>query len=84
MGTSKRNICSYFTHNEASFYIKRAGFTSREESLFRLRCDEVSLEESAEELNCSLSTINRIHKRMMIKICKIAEYYYYDTKEEWK
>lgn len=57
---------------EEVFRVKaRANFTDREARLFDLRNRDVPLEECAERMDCSISTINRLHKRVKTKVVKV-------------
>lgn len=60
-----------FTLPEIAHIKALANFTDRENQLFNLRNQERTLEECAEIMNCSVSTINRLNKRMVSKIIKI-------------
>ena len=63
-------ICE-FTKPEIRYLLAESNFTEDENILFLLRCDEVPLERCAELMNVSVSTANRINKRIKNKIYKI-------------
>lgn len=67
-----KNFIPDFTKEEFDYIIEAANFTKQQEQLFRLRNEEYTLEWCAEKMNLSLSTINRIKKKMEIKIAKVA------------
>lgn len=70
-GFAIRNIIPEFTKSELKSIMENANFTRNEEMLFELRNNEHSLEECAEIMDCSISTINRINKKMKRKIIKV-------------
>lgn len=63
-------ICE-FTKPEIRYLLAECNFTEDENILFLLRCDDVPLERCAELMNVSVSTANRINKRIKNKIYKI-------------
>ena len=63
-------ICE-FTRPEIRFILAEGNFTEDENILFLLRCDDVPLERCAELMNVSVSTANRINKRIKNKVYKI-------------
>ena len=63
-------ICE-FTKPEIRYLLAESNFTEDENILFLLRCDDVPLERCAELMNVSVSTANRINKRIKNKIYKI-------------
>ena len=63
-------ICE-FTKPEIRYLLAESNFTEDENILFLLRCDDVPLEICAELMNVSVSTANRINKRIKNKIYKI-------------
>ena len=56
---------------EIRYLLAEGNFTEDENILFLLRCDDVPLERCAELMNVSVSTANRINKRIKNKIYKI-------------
>lgn len=60
-----------FVKSEIDIIKENANMTPREEQLFFLRNKEYSLEECAEYMNCSMSTVNRLNKRMKKKILRV-------------
>ena len=56
---------------EIRFILAEGNFTEDENILFLLRCDDVPLERCAELMNVSVSTANRINKRIKNKVYKI-------------
>lgn len=70
-GFTIRNIIPDFTKIELEYIVGNANFTKDEKKLFFLRNNEHSLEECAEIMVYSISTINRINKRMKRKIIKV-------------
>ena len=64
-------VISRFTRPELDEIHRLGNLTSDESKLLELRAEERSLEWCAEELNVSVSTINRISKRLNNKIEKI-------------
>lgn len=66
-----RNIIPDFTQREIDYLLEKCNFTKDEKMLFVLRNNEHSLEECAEMMDYSVSTINRINKRIKRKIIKV-------------
>lgn len=60
-----------FTKKEIDCLLENCNFTKQEEQLFLLRNDEYSLEICAEMMNVSVSTVNRINKKMKKKIIRV-------------
>ena len=60
-----------FTKPEIRYLLAECNFTSDERTLFDMRCADVPLEECAERMNVSVSTVNRLNKRIKQKIDKI-------------
>lgn len=63
-------ICD-FTMPEIRYLLAECNFTEDERTLFEMRCVDVPLEECAERMNVSISTVNRINKRIKQKVDKI-------------
>lgn len=63
-------ICD-FTMPEIRHLLAECNFTEDERTLFDMRCVDVPLEECAERMNVSLSTVNRLNKRIKQKVDKI-------------
>ena len=63
-------ICE-FTMPDIRFILAEGNFTEDENILFLLRCDDVPLERCAELMNVSVSTVNRLNKRIKEKIGRI-------------
>nr|DAG36407.1 MAG TPA: ECF sigma factor [Caudoviricetes sp.] len=61
-----------FTKKDIDRFLVECNFTPDEERLFRLRCKEHTLEYCAEQMNVSISTINRLSKRVNNKIIKVC------------
>ena len=61
-----------FTKKDIGRFLTECNFTPDEERLFRLRCQEHTLEYCAEQMNVSMSTINRLSKRVNNKIIKVC------------
>lgn len=61
-----------FTKKDIDRFLTERNFTPDEEKLFRLRCQEYTLEYCAEQMNVSISTINRLSKRVNNKIIKVC------------
>ena len=59
-----------FTQTEADYLETVCNFTPDENSLFQLRLKDIPLEICAEQLQISVPTVNRLHKRVMVKIKK--------------
>ena len=51
--------------------LAECNFTEDERTLFDMRCVDVPLEECAERMNVSLSTANRLNKRIKEKIWRV-------------
>ncbi len=66
-------ICE-FTMPEIRYLLAECNFTEDERTLFDMRCVDVPLEECAERMNVSLSTANRLNKRIKQKVEKIYHY----------
>ena len=60
-----------FTKPEIRYLLAECNFTSDERTLFDMRCVDIPLEECAEIMNVSVSTVNRLNKRIKQKIDKI-------------
>ena len=60
-----------FTKPEIRYLLAECNFTSDEHTLFDMRCADIPLEECAERMNVSVSTVNRLNKRIKQKIEKI-------------
>lgn len=65
-------ICD-FVASELNYIRSNANFTKDEAELFELRANDLSLEECAELMNVSVSTVNRLNKKLKIKVGKINE-----------
>lgn len=63
-------ICE-FVKPEIDYFLAECNFTEAERTLFDMRCVDVPLEECAERMNVSVSTVNRLNKRIKQKIDKI-------------
>ena len=61
-----------FTKKDIGRFLTECNFTPDEERLFRLRCQEHTLKYCAEQMNVSMSTINRLSKRVNNKIIKVC------------
>lgn len=59
-----------FTQTEADYLETVCNFTPDENSLFQLRLKDIPLETCAEQLQISVPTVNRLHKRVLVKIKK--------------
>lgn len=59
---------------EIRIALAECNFTEEEEQLFMLRCRDIPLEECAERMNMSVSTTNRIYKRVKDKVKRIEMY----------
>lgn len=59
-----------FTQTEADYLETVCNFTPDENSLFQLRLRDIPLETCAEQLKISVPTVNRLHKRVLVKIKK--------------
>ena len=62
-----------FTKPEIRYLLAECNFTSDERTLFDMRCADIPLEECAERMNVSVSTVNRLNKRIKQKIDKICK-----------
>lgn len=60
-----------FTKKEINYLIEWCNFTKQERELFLLRNAEHPLEECAEIMGVSVSTVNRLNKRLKAKIIKV-------------
>lgn len=60
-----------FTIPEIKYLMEQANFTKEEEVLFNLRIRNLTLDECAEIMNMSMSTINRLSKRVQDKIKRV-------------
>lgn len=60
-----------FTMQEIENIKAKANFTDQEERLFDLRNKEYSLEQCAEEMKLSGSTIDRLNRKLKMKIIKV-------------
>lgn len=60
-----------FTIPEIKYLMDQANFTKEEEVLFNLRIRNLTLDECAEIMNMSMSTINRLSKRVQDKIKRV-------------
>ena len=56
---------------EIRYLLAECNFTEDERTLFDMRCVDVPLEECAERMNVSISTVNRLNKRIKQKVGKI-------------
>ena len=65
-------ICE-FTRPEIRYLLAECNFTEAERTLFDMRCEDIPLEECAERMNISVSTVNRLNKRIKKKIDKICK-----------
>ena len=63
-------ICE-FTRREVEYFRQECNFTKEQVTLFDLRVKNIPLEECAERMNVSLSTANRLNKRIKEKIGKV-------------
>ena len=61
-----------FTVFELNYFRKYCNFTEEERCLFELRAKNIPLESCAEIMNVSISTVNRISKRVNKKIIKVC------------
>lgn len=61
-----------FTKPEIEYFLQNCNFTEEEEALFRYRSKNIPLETCAEIMNISISTVNRISKRVNKKIIKVC------------
>lgn len=61
-----------FTKPEIEYFLQNCNFTTEEETLFRYRSKNIPLEACAEIMNVSISTVNRISKRVNKKIIKVC------------
>lgn len=68
-------ICDY-TMPELRYFLAECNFTEDEEVLFLLRTKDYPLEKCAEEMNVSTATVDRIHKRIKIKMGLITNEMY--------
>lgn len=59
-----------FTQTEADYLETVCNFTPDENSLFQLRLKDIPLETCAEQMQISVPTVNRLHKRVLVKIKK--------------
>lgn len=60
-----------FVKQEIDFFIDQCNFTPREEQFLHLSNKEDTLENIAEKMDYSISTVNRISKRVKEKIMKV-------------
>lgn len=60
-----------FVKQEIDFFIDQCNFTPREEQFLHLSNKEDTLESIAEQMDYSISTVNRISKRVKEKIMKV-------------
>lgn len=60
-----------FIKQEIDFFIDQCNFTPREEQFLYLSNKEDTLESIAEKMDYSVSTVNRISKRVKEKIMKV-------------
>ena len=60
-----------FTLLEIEQIKAKANFTAQEEQLFDLRNKEYSLERCAEIMNVSCSTIDRLNRKLKMKVLKV-------------
>lgn len=63
-------ICE-FTRREVEYFRQECNFTKEQVTLFDLRVKNIPLEECAERMNVSLSTVNRLNKRIKEKIWRV-------------
>lgn len=61
-----------FTVPELNYFRKNCNFTKEELTLFEYRAKNIPLETCAEIMNVSISTVNRISKRVNNKIIKVC------------
>ena len=61
-----------FTVPELEYFRKNCNFTTEELALFEYRSKNIPLETCAEIMNVSMSTVNRISKRVNNKIIKVC------------
>ena len=74
-----------FIEDEKRFYLHEAGFNDKEEKLFRLRVyEDKTLWEASEIMGYSPRQIDRINKKMKMKITKVAPMYYRGISFEYK
>ncbi len=67
---NKNQIPNFLKH-ELDFFVDQCNFTDREKQFLYLSNKEETLESIAEKLNYSVSTVNRISKRVKNKIMKV-------------
>lgn len=75
VGGNKLKICD-FTNPELHFLNATCNFTKDEELLFNLRARDIPLEECAECLNISVSTVNRLNRKLKTKIARAKDEMY--------
>jgi DNA-binding CsgD family transcriptional regulator len=63
---------SGFVKSEVDYLLTESNFTDDERELFLLRTKDVALEECAERMNISISTVNRLSKRIKAKINRLC------------
>lgn len=61
-----------FTVPELNYFRENCNFTAEELTLFEYRAKNIPLETCAEIMNISISTVNRISKRVNNKIIKVC------------
>ena len=66
-----KNQIPNFLEHELDFFVDQCNFTDREKEFLYLSNKEETLESIAEKLNYSVSTVNRISKRVKNKIMKV-------------
>lgn len=67
---NKKQIPNFSKH-EIDFFVDQCNFTAREKQFLYLSNSEETLESIAEKLDYSVSTANRISKRVKCKIMKV-------------
>lgn len=67
---NKKEIPNFSKH-ELDFFVDQCNFTAREKQFLYLSNSEETLESIAEKLDYSVSTVNRISKRVKNKIMKV-------------
>lgn len=63
-------ICD-FTKPEIEYLLAECNFTKEQLDFFKLRADDIPIEKCAEIMNISISTANRISKKVNKKIEKV-------------
>lgn len=65
---NRKNIIPEFTKDKMDQLLYQCNLTPREQELVCLRQQEYTLEECAEQMEYSVSTINRLQKKIYIKL----------------